>query len=52
MTNTSIQNEEIILMSVKDGKYHVKIKNVDIPITLNEYLYKKWTNQNSNMDLD
>jgi hypothetical protein len=42
MTNTLAKNEEIVLVSVKDGKYLVKIKNLGIPISLNEYLYKKW----------
>ena len=39
-----IENKHIDLkvLTYKDGKYHVKFPNLDVPIVIDEDIYKKW----------
>ena len=45
MILTRSENRSLQLLMIQDGKYFVKISGLDIPITMNEYLYKKWSHQ-------
>jgi hypothetical protein len=41
MTNTH-KTDNIQLLSIQNGKYFIKVKDLDIPITMDKYLYNKW----------
>lgn len=45
MKNSYKSDSNIQLLTIEDGKYYIKIKNVDIPISLNEYLCNKWVKE-------
>ncbi len=30
------------LLKIKDDKYYMKVNNIDVPVEVNEYVYKKW----------
>ena len=50
MTNTRIANRtnhEIQLLSIKNGKYFVKVEGLEVPVTLNKYLYDRWIHQST-----
>ena len=42
MNSMHNSNNKIQLLSIHDGKYYVKVENVDIPIAMDAYLYNKW----------
>jgi hypothetical protein len=49
MTNSSAEYKDMQLLRIIDGKYHVKVKNVEIPIVINKTLYYKWLHNSQNI---
>ncbi len=43
MSTTDMTDNQLELLGVKDGTYLVKVDSLDIPVKINEYLYKRWT---------
>jgi hypothetical protein len=37
------RNKGMRLLKVRDGKYFIKVPNLDIPIEINKYLFERWS---------